>query len=90
MASIPVRITTRNPFGSRQRMRNNCIPFRKNLRRRNLDNLLLLNHNVQSVNSTPQNEKSSLPSFFLSNTRSLVNKIDDLEVVLSQNHVDIA
>ena len=90
MASIPVRITTRNPFGSRQRMRNNCIAFRKNLRRRNLNNLLLLNHNVQSVHFTPQNEKSSLPSFFLSNTRSLVNKIEDLEVVLNQNHVDIA
>ena len=87
MASIPVRIT--NPFGSRQRMRNNCIPFRKNLRRRNLNNLLVLNHNVQSVNFTPRNEKSSLPSFFLSNTRSLVNNIEDLEVVLNQNHVDI-
>ena len=33
--------------------------------------------------------KSSLPSLFLSNTRSLVNKIEDLEVVINQTDADI-
>ena len=48
------------------------------------------------INLTPtrkvpsrEKEKSSLPSLFLSNTRSLVNKIEDLEVVINQNDVDI-
>ncbi len=37
----------------------------------------------------PITKKNSLPSLFLSNTRSLVNKIEDLEVVINQNDVDI-
>ena len=32
---------------------------------------------------------TSLPSLFLSNTRSLVNKIEDLEVVINENNADI-
>ena len=31
----------------------------------------------------------SLPSLFLSNTRSLINKIEDLEVVINENNADI-
>ena len=62
---------------------------RRNLRRRNLNNLIPINCNSSIANATSYYKKSSLPSLFLSNTRSLVNKIEDLEVVINQNDVDI-
>jgi hypothetical protein len=41
--------------------------------------------NIQSSPIT----KVSLPSLFLSNTRSLLNKIEDLEIVIKNNNADI-
>ena len=60
------------------------------MRTTNLNNLIPINCNSPIANATSYYKKSSLPSLFLSNTRSLVNKIEDLvEVVINQNDVDI-
>ena len=45
-------------------------------------------HDISSQN-TNTNTKFILPSIFLSNTRALVSKIEDLEIVVNQNNVDI-
>ena len=71
-------------------MRNDYSPVRKTSRGRNLNNLILINSNTLNANATSYYKKISLPSLFLSNTRSLVNKIEDLEVVINQNDMDIA
>ena len=49
-------------------------------------------HNPYNCISIPllPTTQTSLPSLFLSNTRSLVNKIEDLEIVIKNNDVDIA
>ena len=46
-------------------------------------------YNCISIPLLPTTQ-TSLPSLFLSNTRSLVNKIEDLEIVIKNNDVDIA
>ena len=45
-------------------------------------------HDISSQN-TKTNTQTILPSIFLSNTRSLVSKIEDLEIVVNQNNADI-
>ena len=47
------------------------------------------NTNVNLGNDRHLIPKADLPSIFLSNTRSLVSKIEDLEIVVNQNNADI-
>ena len=50
-----------------------------------------LGHNSYNGISIPKSPitQTSLPSLFLSTPRSLVNKIEDLEIVIKNNHVDV-
>ena len=82
----PLRLRKNEPFPStRQR-----IPCRT--RQSNHHNLITVplterptsNNQVECVYS-----RVIFPTLFLCNTRSLVNKLEDLEVVINENHVDI-
>ena len=72
--AIPVRITRRRHPSSRSLSKTRCI---KNVK-------------FQQQNRPPRNPSSHVPSLLLANIRSLNNKFEEWELLLSQRHPDLA